>query len=306
MTVQRFQISVPSAEFDLGRCLRSGQVFRWRETAPGEWVGVDGAYWYRVEVGEDKTQVESNGTEGDFAKLFRLDWEFAAIRAALVTRGPELTPLLESVRGLRLMRPSDPVETLFSFLCSPNNHLARIAGMIDRLADAGAPLASVSGRDLRRFPEIEVIATITEGELRDQGFGYRAANIPDVARELVKRGGRGYLRHLTEAGHKAARPELTSLKGVGPKLADCISLFALHHTEATPIDTHIWQAATRLYFPLWRESNLTDKKYLAVAEFLEGRFGELAGWAQQCLFYENLVNWRDRKVPPRETLVKPI
>jgi N-glycosylase/DNA lyase len=280
---------------DLARCVASGQVFRWKETKPGEWLGVDGDHWYLCQQVLTEIIVESNGTLDDFRRLFRLEWDFADIKAKLLKRGPELAPFLEAVQGLRLLRPSDPVETLFSFLCSPNNHIARIAGMVNRLAAQGPVLATVRGTELRRFPEIEILAELTEQELRNKGFGYRAANIPHVARDVLNRGGRTYLRQLADTTHREARDELVSLKGVGPKLADCISLFALHHTESAPIDTHIWQAVTRLYFPEWQGINLTDKKYVAVADFLDGRFGELAGWAQQCLFYENLVNWRGRR-----------
>jgi len=35
----------------------------------------------------------------------------------------------------------DPVECLFSFICSSNNHISRIAGMVERLCSAyGTPL----------------------------------------------------------------------------------------------------------------------------------------------------------------------
>ena len=35
--------------------------------------------------------------------------------------------------------------------------------------------------------------------------------------------------------------------GVGEKVAECICLFALHHLEAFPVDTHISQALERHY-----------------------------------------------------------
>ena len=39
------------------------------------------------------------------------------------------------------MLRQDPVECLFSFICSSNNHIARIAGMVERLCSAyGTPL----------------------------------------------------------------------------------------------------------------------------------------------------------------------
>lgn len=37
------------------------------------------------------------------------------------------------VLGARMLR-QDPVECLFSFICSSNNHISRIHGMVERLA----------------------------------------------------------------------------------------------------------------------------------------------------------------------------
>jgi N-glycosylase/DNA lyase len=216
--------------------------------------------------------------------------------AELLKLGPELEPYIEALPGLRLTRPSDPVETLFSFLCSSNNHVPRIKAMVEQLASFGPVMTNEAGRNLHRFPEIEAIAQVSESELRGRGFGYRAATIPVAARELAHRGGREYLEQLRLRPLADVRKELISLPGVGPKLADCIALFALDRTECVPIDTHIWQAASRLYFPDWQGTQLTAKKYDAVTAFIVNRFGRLAGWAQQYLFYENLLHWRERRV----------
>jgi len=85
------------------------------------------------------------------------------------------------------------------------------------------------------------------------------------------------------------------MKGIGPKLADCICLFGLDHQEAVPVDTHIWQAMCRLYFPQWSGTALTEKRYYEASDFFRDRLGDLAGWAHQYLFYDNVLNWRSRR-----------
>lgn len=274
--------------------MSSGQVFRWEKLADESWLGVDGDHWYRVWLGEGELTVESNGEELDFQSLFRLDWDSEQIESELLNIAPELASCLTSLDGLRLMKPSCSTEIFFSFLCTPNNNLTRILQMSRHLATYGPPLAEVEGRMLHRFPGVETIAAIPEAELRAKAFGYRAATIPSIAKQVVERGF-GWIEGLKQRPYDEVHLELCNLKGIGPKLADCIALFALHHTEAIPIDTHIWQAFTRLYRPDMRDVALTDSRYRFAAEFMRKRFGRHGGWAQQYLFYDNMLNWRDRR-----------
>lgn len=290
--INRFFLELSPQELDVGLCVSSGQVFRWDKVDGDTWVGAEGDHWYRLTGREGGVEVESNGLEEDLRSLFRLDWPTEEIRGRLLAAGPELEPFMEQLPGLRLLRPSDPVETFFCFLCTPNNNVARIRGLVRHLAAYGP---TMSGSNLNRFPTAERIAEVTEQELRANAFGYRGGTIPRIAAELIGRGGPGYLDRLRQAPYEEAHVELCSFHGIGPKLADCIALFALNHTEAVPVDTHLWQAAVRLYFPQWEGSGLTHLKYREIGSLFRDRFGDLAGWAHQYLFYENLLNWRTRR-----------
>jgi N-glycosylase/DNA lyase len=293
--VNRFRIEYPLGEFDLELCVGSGQVFRWEKLPDGRFVGVDGPNWFLVTlVADGLIEVASNAEPGAFVRLFRLDESVAEIERAALSRGIELAPYLKALKGLRLLRPSDPHEVLFCFLCTPNNNLARIKQMVRTLAAYGSHLANVEGIELTRFPTVERIAALGEADLRERGFGYRSRTIPAVAR-LVASKPKGWLEGLRDAAYEEAHMELRSLPGVGAKLADCVCLFGLHHTEAAPMDTHLWQACCRLYFPEWRGKALTDRRYQAAADYLREKFGPLTGWAHQYLFYEDLLNWRTRR-----------
>jgi N-glycosylase/DNA lyase len=291
---QQFVVEIAPDELDLGLCVSSGQVFRWRQEDPGVWFGVEGEHWYRVETHSGGYRVESNGCQEDFSRLFRLDWSSREVVAELTAKGPEIKPYIDAMPGLRTMRPSNSVETFFCFLCTPNNNVARITTLVRQLAAYGPIFDEVGGQAVHCFPGVERIAAIPESELRAKAFGYRGATIPGIAGDLLSRGGVDYLNELKTGSYEEAHARLLEFKGIGPKLADCIALFALDHSEAVPIDTHIWQAAVRLYFPEWQTSSLTGPRYKIIGDFFRTRFGRYAGWAHQYLFYENLLNWRTR------------
>lgn len=265
-------------------------MFRWSRRGE-EWLAQDGDHWFLIsEVSAGLLKVQSNRNESDFARLLRLKTDYDAMLAEILRLGPELEPHVASLKGLRMMRPHSVVETLFSFMCTSNNHISRITGMVQHLASYGEPHEMGFS-----FPSLEVIGSLAESELRADGFGYRAASIPVAANQILACGGERCLVSLRSSSYFEVRQFLLGLKGVGPKLADCICLFGFDFGESVPIDTHIWQAMTRLYFPEWRESALTHKKYDIAAKFFRGRFGELAGVAHQFLFVDNMINWRERK-----------
>jgi N-glycosylase/DNA lyase len=77
-----------------------------------------------------------------------------------------------------------------------------------------------------------------------------------------------------------ARAELIKLPGVGPKIADCVLLFAGGFQEAFPIDVWILKALKELYFA--KKRNVTPKR---IREFSDKYFGPNGGYAQQYLFH---------------------
>ena len=76
-----------------------------------------------------------------------------------------------------------------------------------------------------------------------------------------------------------AKKSLMSLKGIGNKVADCITLFALNKFNSFPIDVWIKRIMEYCYF------GDTEQSIPTIAQFAEERFGELGGIAQQYLFF---------------------
>jgi N-glycosylase/DNA lyase len=214
------------------------------------------------------------------------DRDLQEIRARIVEIEPRLASAVALNPGLRPLRPADPEETAISFLCTPNNHMSRIVRMAAHLASYGVLVRAGH----YRFPSAARVAEVDPGELRQAGFGYRSASIPAAAREISSRG-EGWLAGLRRESCDAARAHLMEIPGIGPKLADCICLFGLHYDEATPIDTHVWKILSA-----WdgERASLTRARYELARRAFRDRFGELAGWAQQYIFYERFKDYRNK------------
>ncbi len=290
--MNRFSVECSAEDFDFAETVTCGQVFRWDVTSCGVATGVDGDTWFRIWRSDpDRIEVETSHGLAEFQALFRWSETPAAIHSEILRQDPTLEDVCRRMRGVRLMRPSDPVEALFSFLCTSNNHIRRISTMVTVLASCGPLIAAGH----HRFPSLERLAELNETWLRSKGFGYRAKTIPQVALALHRLGGVAYLDEIRSASIHECTQELQKLPGVGPKLADCIALYALHRTDAVPVDTHVWQAYVRRYRPEWDGTNLTAKRYVEIGDALRDRFGHRAAWVQHLLFWENLNKSQARR-----------
>ena len=111
--------------------------------------------------------------------------------------------------------------------------------------------------------------------LRELGLGYRARYIAETARTIVQ--GEISLEKIYRMRYyNRAKNELMKLCGVGEKVADCICLFALHHMDAFPVDTHIRQVLDEHYkrgFPNRRYHGIRGimQQYIFYYELTEGR-----------------------------------
>ena len=104
-------------------------------------------------------------------------------------------------------------------------------------------------------------------------MGYRAEYIVGTARMVAD----GFdLQRSMSMDLSEARKHLCRLPGVGPKVADCILMFSLHHRDAFPVDTWVKKVLLRLY-------PQCDPRH--PLPFAKAQYGALAGYANQYLFH---------------------
>jgi N-glycosylase/DNA lyase len=275
--------------FDISQIFDCGQSFRFdavkESEHENEFSGV--AFGRFVSFAQDGDTLYIYGTdEREFDTLWRrylgLDLDYSAIRKDIAEHcsSPVMREAMEAGHGIRILR-QDPFETVVSFIISQNNNIPRIKKIIENLSrECGEPIEldeelekHVSGSSsLCAFPTAQAIASIGKEGLFDLRTGFRAGYIADAVERILDR--RLDLDALKKyESNDQVMQELCTVRGIGPKVASCITLFGLERYSSFPIDVWIKRVMQK-YFPDVPEK-FDPKEY----------FGAYAGIAQQYLFY---------------------
>jgi len=152
------------------------------------------------------------------------------------------------LNGIRVLR-QEPVENLFSFICSSNNNIKRITQMVANMClHFGNKIGTLEGIDYYGFPTIERLAQDdVEDKLKILSFGYRAKFIAKAAVYLKETHSEEWLYSLRNSSYAEAHKELCKIYGVGRKVADCVCLMSMDKLEAIPVDTHVLSIAKNQY-----------------------------------------------------------
>ena len=255
------EIQKQNAAIDLRLTLiDAAQCFHWVETERGFGAVLEGnAVWLRA--GEDVIDPR-------LRRYLDLDRDYASIREEYADI-PAAQAAFATCPGLRVL-DQPPWEALFSFILSANNNVVRIRSLVYALSSAYGSEAD----GLYGIPGPEAVAGATESELRALGAGYRAPYLIETARAVCE----GFpLEALRDMPYEEAHARLTTLKGVGDKVADCVLLFGGGHAEAFPVDT--WVAKLLHEWFGMRGS----RRHLA--RMARERFGAHGGILQQFLFH---------------------
>lgn len=257
-----------------------GQCFRWNKEEDGSYTGVIKNSVINVKkIGND---VEFTGVCDENIKqiceeYFNLQTNYEAIKEKLSNIDIYLKNSIEYGNGIRILK-QDLWETLLSFIISANNNIPRIKTIIERIAKKYGNRIEYRNKIYYTFPTPEMLQNASIDDFRGLGLGFRDVRIYETVQRTLK--GEIDLEKLKqEENTEVLRKKLLEIPGVGPKVADCVMLFALNRFDVFPVDVWVKRVISELYF------NKKEQTPNVIHEFAEKQYGNLAGLAQQYLFY---------------------
>ena len=182
---------------------------------------------------------------------------------------------LEYSSGIRIL--NQPLfETIISYIISANNNIKRISRSVNDISKRFGKEIEFKGKKYYLFPTLEEMKAVTVDDLLSDGTGFRARYIKHDIEYFLDNP--NFLENLQKLNTEEGAKALSSLMGIGPKVADCILLFSLGKAEVFPIDVWVKRIMEKLYFK-------ENKSLKEIKQYANENFGEYGGIVQQHLFH---------------------
>lgn len=262
-----------------------GQAFRWSIEEDGSYTLIAHNRVINVcQSGQDI--IIRNTNEEDFENIwknyFDLNVDYSQLKSKLAI-DDTMKKAMDYGEGIRILN-QDPFETIITFIVSANNRIPMIQRSINLISQTyGKKIEEINGEVYYAFPSPEELSKAKIEDLRAIcRVGFRDERIHRTANIISS--GEFNLQESLKLDRESLRIKLMELPGVGPKVADCILLFAYNFKDSFPVDVWIKRVMENLYF----DGKETKKNNIGIL----GReiFGEYAGLAQQYLFFYGREN----------------
>ena len=258
--------------------IESGQCFRYNIEEDNSYTLVIVDRIVNIKQSGDKLYVKSN-IEKNLNKVITnyldLNTDYNKLNKEMKKRNSLLDKYIKLSKGFKILR-QDPFETLISYIISANNNVARISGIVNSIAKKYGEKVEFENKVYYLFPTPKKLKDITLEDLKIHKLGYRDKYIIDAISKITSNEIK--LKELDNVNTKEALNILESIKGIGPKVASCILLFAYHRFNVFPIDTWV------------KKTIKNDFKYIeanakSITKFAEEEFGEYSGLAIQYMYH---------------------
>ena len=270
--------------FNLEHIFECGQCFRWNKEDDGSYIGVIDSCVIKVKKEDEQIIFTGKSITGNFEEIIRkyfdLDTDYNEYKTKLSKVDDYLKESINFGEGIRILR-QDLWECIISFIISANNNIPRIKKIIEKLSLNYGEKIEFEGKEYYTFPSAESLSKASVEDLRGMGLGFRDKRIYNTTKMILeKQVDLEKIKNMDTTNEM--RDELLKLDGVGPKVADCILLFALKRVDVFPIDVWVRRVMNDLYIHNEDEEKVNKKELQKLAE---EKFLGISGIAQQYLFY---------------------
>lgn len=274
-------------DFNLDHVFDCGQAFRWNKFTVNNvdmYVGVAAGLVAAISYNDkEKTLTLANVTEADYHNFWKsyldLDTDYSLIKDSLRVIDSNMEQAVLYGHGIRLLR-QEFFETLISFIISANNNIPRIKKCIENLCvnfgekiDVPEAFHSYVGmhQEYYAFPSCQALSSVLPDDISNACHaGYRC---PYIVNSAIM-----YQDSITSgAPMPLDEKQMQCYPGVGPKVADCVLLFANLNRNVFPVDVWVRRVMSDLYHQ--------EDSVRGVHKYAAEHFGNLQGYAQQYLFY---------------------
>lgn len=271
--------------FEPKHIFECGQCFRWNEDENGDYIGVIKDGVLKVKKQENDILItgvllDNTNIEDVCNRYFDLSNDYQKIKLQLSRIDDNLKNSINYGYGIRILK-QDLWETIISFIISANNNIPRIKGIIERISKKYGKTIIWNNKEYYIFPSEEELSKATIQDLRELGLGFRDKRVYETTKIISDNN--GLIDEIeNEKNTNVIREKLLNLPGVGPKVADCIMLFALKKFDVFPIDVWVRRVMNDLYIKEKDEEKVNKKQ---IENLAREKYKNLAGLAQQYLFY---------------------
>lgn len=237
-----------SDDFDMKKIADSGQCFRAVEVKSGVFRFVTrNSVVYMKKLGEGKFDASCTSAEWvkTWADYFDLHTSYSKIREQLIQSSAGkpyegyMKEALEFGRGIRILK-QEPFEALISFIISQRKNIPAIRTTVDAMCNKFGRGIGTPYEKIHFFPDIHTLAPTTLFDMQELALGYRSAYVRDAIEKVNNR--TVDLETLHELDDTQLLEVFQRIRGVGPKVAACVALYAYHRLNVMPIDVWIQRA----------------------------------------------------------------
>lgn len=257
------ELVLPAKGLGAEETLFCGQSFSWHRLEDGGFAGVAGKKSVAMQE-KDGALVLRNIDGASFLEededfwrhYFALDINYEELRQKF-SENQTLAKCVEYSPAIRVLRQPF-FDTLLCFIISQNNNIPRITGIVRRMCAAfGTPInaeniapkqekgQAAEDEGYYTFPDAARLAECSLEDFAPLRAGFRAKYLLDAAKKVAD--GTVDEKALMQADDETAREMLMQIKGVGPKVADCVLLYSLGRTSVVPMDVWMKRAMAQLF-----------------------------------------------------------